>query len=126
MSNAAPEIAARLSHQYFWGWQESNWAQLREALAPDVVFEDPRLGRIEGVEAHVALYRDGKRFPDRTGVAMRRVAHNEDAAFISYDVYLGHWRKLTAVDQLSVRDGRIVHVLSVTGEWPPRTPATGT
>jgi hypothetical protein len=118
------DAVARLAHQYFWGWQEANWAQLREALAPDVEFEDPGLGNVEGIDAHVALYADGKRFPDRTGIAMRRLAYSEDAAFISYDVYLGHWRKLTVIDQLSVRDGHIVHVLSVAAEWPPRTPAT--
>jgi hypothetical protein len=120
----ASDIVARLSHQYFWGWQEANWAQLREALAPDVVFEDPRLGRIEGVDAHIALYIDSKRFPGRTGVAMRRTVHSEDAAFISYDVYLGHWRKQTVVDQLSVRGGRIVHVLSVTSGRRERLPPT--
>src|SRR5262245_9000197 len=120
--SAASDAVFRLAHGYFWGWQEGNWAQLRAVLAPDVVFEAPSLGPIEGSDAHVALYEDGKRFPDRSGVALRRLSHDDDAAFISYDVYLGLWRKLTVIDQLSVRDGHIVHVLSVADEWPPRTP----
>ena len=121
---AASDAVAQLAHQYFWGWQEGNWTQLRGTLAADVEFEDPSLGSIEGIDAHVALYADDKRFPERTGVAMRRLAYSDDAAFISYDVYLGHWRKLTVIDQLSVSDGRIVHVLSVADEWPSRTPPT--
>ena len=121
----ASDVVARLAHEYFFGWQEGQWDQLRGALAPDVVFEDPRTGQVAGLDEHVALYADGKRFPDRTAVAMRRMAHGDDAAFISYDVYLGHWRKLTVVDQLSVRGGKIVHVLSVASEWPPRNPADG-
>lgn len=121
----APAAVADLAHRYFWGWQERDWDQLRGVLAPDVEFEDPRLGQVTGIEAHIALYAQGTRFPDFTSVALRRVAHGEDAAFLSYDVYLGHWRKLTVIDQLSARNGRIVHVLSVTSEWPPRSPSAG-
>jgi hypothetical protein len=115
----------RTAIDYFWGWQQSNWAQLRATLAPDVEFEDPRLERVEGVDAHVALYSEGRRFPDLTGVAMRRLANSVDVAFVSYDVYLGGRRTVTVIDQLSVREGRIVGVLSVTSEWPPREPSRG-
>lgn len=111
--------AADLAHQYFWGWQEAEWDKVRATLAPAVVFEDPRIGRIEGADAHMALYTERRRFPDCTGVAVRSTAHSADVAFISYDVYLGHTRKVTVVDQLSVREGKVVYILSVTSEWPP-------
>ena len=126
MTTGPSDVVARLAHRYFWGWQEGDWPRLRETLASDVVFEHPATGKIEGVDAHVALYSGSERFPDLTGVALRTTAHSEDVAFVSYDVYLGHWRTVTVIDQLSVRNGRIVRVLSVTSEWPPRTPTAET
>jgi hypothetical protein len=121
---SAADIVGRLAHEYFWGWHDGNLEQLRATLADDVEFEDPRIGQVSGVDAHVALYSGRRRFADLTGVAVRRQAHNEDVAFISYDVYLGQWRTVTVVDQLSVRDGRITRVLSVSSEWPSRKPQT--
>jgi hypothetical protein len=122
MTTSSSDAVARLVHHYFFGWQESNWEWLRETLAPDVIFEDPRLGRdvrVVGIDAHMALYVENKRFPELSGVALRAVANSEDVAFVSYDVYLGTRRTITVMDQLSARDGKIARVFSVSSEWPP-------
>jgi hypothetical protein len=123
MSNA--ELTAkvgRLAQSYFWGWHDENYEQLRSILCTDVKFEDPNLGSIDGIDAHIGLYANSQRFPNLKGVAAHRFANSEDVAFISYDVYISHWRTVAVIDQLTVREGCIVHVLSVTSEWPSRHP----
>jgi hypothetical protein len=122
---AKTEIVAGLAYDYFWGWRDGNWARLRATLSPDVEFEDPHLGEIVGIDAHMALYTERKRFPDLRGITERGGCNSEDTSFGSYDVYLGTRRKIAVVDQLSIRDGRIVRVMSVTSEWPPLDPSPG-
>jgi hypothetical protein len=111
--------AAKLLHQYFFSWKEGRWDDLRAALAPDVQLEVPELGRFQGADQVVAVYRDGRRFPGLTDLALRRVAHNEDLAFVSYDAYLDYRDTVTGIDQLSIGDGAIFHILSVASKWPP-------
>ena len=119
------EIVEHLLLHYFYGWQEGDWDKLRGTLAATVLFEQPGAQSVEGADAHVAMYADRMRFPDLSGIALRRMAFNDDVAFVSYDAYLGDRRTITVVDQLSVRDGQIVHVLSVSSEWPASSAATG-
>jgi hypothetical protein len=111
------KIVGSLARDYFWGWPEQDWERVRNHLSDDVRFEDPKLGCFDGIDAHINLYANSLRFPNLKGVARREVTFNQDAAFVSYDVYLGHRNKATVIDQLSVREGKIVHVLSVMSEW---------
>jgi hypothetical protein len=112
------ETAGSLAREYFLGWQEENWERVRNTLSDDVRFEDPKLGCFDGIDAHINLYANSLRFPNLNGVAYRILASNQDVAFVSYDVYLGYRCTATVIDQLSVREGKIVHVLSVMNEWP--------
>ncbi|HLP89781.1 MAG TPA: nuclear transport factor 2 family protein [Nostocaceae cyanobacterium] len=113
---------SRLIEDYFWGWQYENWEQVRGTLSADVRFEDPKLGCFDGIDTHIDLYANSQRFPNLKGVSPRRVANNQDVGFLSYDVYLGHERVATVMDQLTVREGKIVYVLSVMSEWPEGYP----
>jgi hypothetical protein len=118
MTDTAPEVL-RVAWEYFEAWQDKAWDRLRATLADGVELFDPRVGSVLGVDAHVALYVDGTRFPDLTGVALRRFVNSADVAIVSYDAYLGTARKATVFDQITVRDGKVTEVFTVQVEWPP-------
>jgi hypothetical protein len=115
----APEDVYRVARDYFAAWRNGDWNRLRGFLAPEVVLESPRLGRVVGIDAHLRLYREERRFPGIRGLQPGPIVHGPDMAVVIYDVYLGaEQKRATVFDRIYVRDRLIVHVLSVMEEWP--------
>jgi hypothetical protein len=102
--------------RYIVSWKDGHWDDLRALLAPEVRLEGPTIGTVEGIDAHVALYREHRRFPKLDELVLLGLYADAEGAIASYDVYLSGKRN-TVFDQFRVSEGKITRILSVQGEW---------
>jgi ketosteroid isomerase-like protein len=106
--------------RYLVAWKEGDWEKLHQTLAENIRFQEPAMGTVEGVDAHIELYREHRRFPNLDEMVLLKLLSDVDGAIASYDVYLSG-RRHTVFDQFSVEAGRITLVISVKGEWSSPT-----
>jgi ketosteroid isomerase-like protein len=107
MPNAVSETE-QLARRYFDAWTSGDSATVPTLLAPDFRFAAGDL-RIEGREAFL----DSGAFPRDATVAMVAEAYQDDVGFQLYEATRGD-RTIRVVEQLTVRDGRIVSSVFVT------------
>ncbi len=108
----------RLAWALHDAWAASDWVTFRSLLRPEVVFESPSLGRLEGLDAVVALFSAGRRLPGLTAIDHRRTVADDGVVVRASDASIAHVRGIAIVDILSVREGRVAHWLSITEPWP--------
>jgi hypothetical protein len=114
-----PIDVCRIAGDYYYAWTNGDWSKLRALLAPNVVFESPRHGRIVGADEHMRLYTERRRFPDLRHLAPGPSANAPDLAIWSYEVYLAvEQRRFTVFDQVHVSDLKVDYVLSIMEAWP--------
>src|SRR5262245_46087624 len=108
----------RITRDYYLSWTNGDWTTLRALLAPGVIFESPRHGRIVGADEHMRLYTERRRFPELRHLTPGPSANTPDLAIWSYEVYLtDEQRRFTVFDQLHVTDMKVDHVLSIMEAW---------
>jgi limonene-1,2-epoxide hydrolase len=110
--------ARRLAWALHEAWAADDWTTFGALLRPEVVYESPGVGRIEGREAVVALYRERRRFPGLTSIEHRRTVAEEDVVARVAEITIEHERRVTVTDLLTVRQGRVAHWLSTGEAWP--------
>ena len=83
MTTADTTDALQLGQLLLEAFNEANWPRFREALAPDVTYEETGTGRrLEGTEAYMAALEGWKRaIPDVHCTIRNRIAAGDTAGF---------------------------------------------
>jgi hypothetical protein len=112
--------AQRIVADYTFGWFDSKWDLVRGLLADDVVFECPGRSRVVGVDAHLSLYSEEKRFgPNLNHIQWRGGGGGPSLGFISYLVCRDFHRAVHVIDRVSINGrGKISLVLALEMDMP--------